>query len=1112
VRSLSVLVRFFLLGMSGLLLAVAQAEPVEFNLPAQAADRALLDFCRQAKAEMIFSFDQLHQAKSAEVIGTYEPEDALSRLLRGTTFAARRNGPGKFIITTARRPTGAVRGRLLTPDGTGARGIQVVIGDTRQATTTDENGEYTFPAVPPGTYRLGATGTGYRPLQITDVHVAADGSLLLAAQTLHPADDTGRMDPFVVEGRTTRPRGFGRDDDSIGLPTAVGDLDLLRTEDDALPYVIFNHDQIARSGVVSINEFIQRNVLDIDASDRPPEQSPGTDFLNGFFVGGSTDFNLRSFGANETVVLVNGRRLPEVLTSTTNPNSSQQPDVNYIPLSLVQRIEVLPISASAIYSGDAVGGIINIVLRPDVNATEVTATYTNALRGFDAPQSSVSLQHGQALLGGALHVRMNATFTQSVPATEAELGYIQASLRAHPGTGDPFHRATPNVISADSIPLFGPGTSIVTSVAPGSDGTGGLAAFANRQGVASVALFDSPGGMANSSNSVDLPYGRRQQGASYFASATYDVRPWLQLGLDGIYTHTVANRGYGVFAGNLELSSTSPLNPFHQDVDVYLNEIAPRLGEGYNEARFDFSSVVLGTLFRLPAGWSASLDNQYGRSITRYRGVADVDSARWQQLVDAGIYNPLRDTEVYGPPPEFYSQVLKYYGRPNHFVTLGNYDTLDSALRITNQSLNLPTGSGAVNVGGDYRRNHLAPYTNEQEYGDGSLANVPTRLSGRTLQRFSIFGELQAPLLPAHWLPSWIREIQADVAVRYVAAASSEDTNVAPTGGLKIDFTGGFSFRASVATSNRLPPPNLSGTSTTQSSVVSGGTGDVTYTSVTDPLRGNQRNTQVQASDALNTNLHPESALTRTAGLAFERGQIQQFRASLDFTDTRKSGELSYLQAQDVVNLEDLLPGRVTRAPLAPGDPYTAGVITSVLTGEFNLAYRHSQSWSTSVDYAWTECLGGRLDLYGRWLYFQRYDLQVLPSTPVVDELRQPDGTTPGLLRQRLNFGAGWSSHDYGFGLDGHYFHSRILPLLQQADQGSDRINPFWQFDAYLQSDLTRWLPWKNSRFDLRGQLRVDNLFDAAPPTYVDDPANTGVQSYGDWRGRTYSLSVTAAF
>jgi hypothetical protein len=206
------------------------------------------------------------------------------------------------------------------------------------------------------------------------------------------------------------------------------------------------------------------------------------------------------------------------------------------------------------------------------------------------------------------------------------------------------------------------------------------------------------------------------------------------------------------------------------------------------------------------------------------------------------------------------------------------------------------------------------------------------------------------------------------------------------------------------------------------------------------------------------------------------------------------------------------LPGRVTRGPPPAGDPGGVGPIVSVLTGSFNLAFRHSQNWSTSLDYAWTECLGGRLELYGRWLYFQRYALQVLPNTPVVDELGRPDGTAPGLLKHRMNFGAGWFRRDYGFGLDGHYFSSRVLPLAQQADQHGSHVDPYWQFDAFVQSDLTRWLPWKNPRYGLRGQLRVDNLFNDRPPKYVDDPSGAGVQSYGDWRGQVYSLSLTATF
>ena len=1109
VRSFSGFPRCFLLILGGLASAVALAEPVDFDLPVQPADAALLSFARQAKVEILFSSDDLHRVHSASVAGRHEPEEALVLLLQGTGFTARSSSRGKFIVTSARRPTGSVKGRLTGPDGAAAQGIRVTSPDARQAATTDENGEFEFPSMPPGTHRLVATGAGYQTLRIAGVKVTANQLLTLEPRSLQAASEPTRLEPVVVQGGAAPPRPFGEGEAPAGPPTAIGNLDLVRTQNDVLPYTIYERDQIARSGVVNLNQFIQRNVLDSDATTQSPDQSPGLDFDSyGTFIAGSHNLNLRGQGLDETVLLVNGRRLPEVLVSGV---TSQPPDVNFIPLSLVQRIEVLPVSASAVYSGNPVGGVINIVLRPAANATEVNATYTNALGGFDAPQSTISLQNGQTLLGGKLQVRLNATFTRSIPPTESELGYIQAALRTGAVQPDPLYRATPNVRSDAGTPLFGPGTATVTSVAPGADGAGGLSAFTGRQGVLSAALFDSPGGMANSTASLDFPYGRRQEGTSYFGSATYDLFPWLQLGLDGIYTRTVGNRGYNVFAGNLKLAAGSAFNPFGQDVDVSLNEIAPSLGEDYSESRTNFSSVVFGLMARLPADWRASLDAQYGRSVTQYRGLAGADPVRWQQLVDEGIYNPLRDTQVHGPPPEFYDQVLQYYGSRGRFVTLGDYDVLDTALRITNQSLALPTGTGAINFGGDYRRNHLAPSTAEETYGDGTLAGTPTHYSGRTLQRLSVFGEMQAPLLPSQWLPGWIRDVQADVAARYVAAATAQETNVAPTGGLKIDLAGGFSLRGTFATSNRLPPPNLTGTASTPAVAGAGG-GDVNYMTIRDPLRNNETNTQVLASDALNPSLRPEAAVTRTLGLVFQRGQVHQFRAAVDFVDTRKSGELSYLGAQDVVNLETLLPGRVTRAPAPPGDPYGVGPITNVLTGDFNLAYRHSQDWSTSLDYAWTECLGGRLELYGRWLYFQSYRLQVLPTTPVVDELRTPDGTAPGLLRHRMNFGAGWFRPKYGFGLDGHYFHARALSPTEQVDQGSDRVDPFWQFDAFVQSDLARWLPWKSERFGLRGQLRVNNLFNAAPPRFEDDPSGTGVQSYGDWRGRVFSLSLTATF
>ncbi|HUL54375.1 MAG TPA: TonB-dependent receptor plug domain-containing protein, partial [Opitutaceae bacterium] len=874
----------------------------------------------------------------------------------------------------------------------------------------------------------------------------------------------------------------------LGPRVAAGNLDLPRTADDALPYTIYTRSQIVRSGVVNLNEFLQRELVDSDSTTLSPDQNGKASS----YVAGSTNLNLRGYGDEGTVVLVNGRRLPEVVTS--NRANTLPPDVNFVPLSLVQQIEVLPASAASLYSGNPVGGVINIVLRPDAEgeATEVTATYTNALHRFDAPQSSFSLLHGRTLLAGALRVRLSASFTRAMPPTEAELGYIRTNIHPSAAPGDPIYRATPNIRNADQAPLFGPGTPPVTSVAPGADGTGGLAAFAGRQGLRNLDLFDSSGGLAASPDSLDYPYGRRQQRATYFASATYDVLPTLQLAVDGTYARTVVTRGYDVQTADLTLRADSPLNPFGQNVLVSLNETAPLLGEGYSEARIEFASVVLGALLKLPSDWRAALDAQYAHNLAKYRGLAGADTTHWQQLVDAGLYNPLRDTQVHGPPPEFYDQVLIYYGSRGHFVTLGNYDTVDASVRVTNQSLVLPTGLGAVNLGADYRRMHLADYTNVQRFGDDSLAADPVQWQGRILQRYSAFGEIQAPLLPKRRLPPWLRRLETDLALRYIAADTTRESYFAPTGGLKAELAGGFTLRGSFAVSNRYPTPFMSKQVAAPSDL---GSGEVSTVRISDPVRGQSYN--VQAREAINPDLRPESAATQTVGVIFQRGKDHRARVAVDFVDTRKTNELIALDPATLMDLETLFPGRVTRAPLTPGDTHAAGLVTSLLTGNVNAARRHSQSWNAALDYAWTKCLGGTLGLYGRLVYFQRFERQVFPDSPTVDELRVPDGWVTGLLRYRANFGAGWSNRDYGFGLDAHYFGSRTLPAIEWPSQGGTQIDHCWQFDTFLQGDVGRWLPWKSSRFGLRGQLRVNNVFGAHLPRYANDPSGAGVQPYG---------------
>ena len=155
----------------GLAPALARAAPTEFNIPAQPAADALLAFSKQAKIEVLFSFDDLTQAQANAVVGRYEPMAAIVALLRGSGFVARRNGAEKFVVMAATAPAGSIRGRLLAPDGVPAPVVRVRLNRLRSSTLTDAKGEFSFESVPPGTYELFVSATGFQILEITGIHV-----------------------------------------------------------------------------------------------------------------------------------------------------------------------------------------------------------------------------------------------------------------------------------------------------------------------------------------------------------------------------------------------------------------------------------------------------------------------------------------------------------------------------------------------------------------------------------------------------------------------------------------------------------------------------------------------------------------------------------------------------------------------------------------------------------------------------------------------------------------------------------------------------------------------------------------------------------------------------
>lgn len=111
---------------------------------------------------------------------------------------------------------------------------------------------------------------------------------------------------------------------------------------------------------------------------------------------GGNFLNLRGIGTNRTLVLVDGRR--HVPTS-----SSGLIDTNVVPSSLVERIEVVTGGASAAWGSDAVAGVVNIILKKDLEGLELNLE-GGRTKYKDGENYKVSTAYGRSFAGGRGHV------------------------------------------------------------------------------------------------------------------------------------------------------------------------------------------------------------------------------------------------------------------------------------------------------------------------------------------------------------------------------------------------------------------------------------------------------------------------------------------------------------------------------------------------------------------------------------------------------------------------------------------------------------------------------------------------------------------------------------
>lgn len=164
----------------------------------------------------------------------------------------------------------------------------------------------------------------------------------------------------------------------------------LRGAQPTSPLITISRRQIDESGATSVEALMRtlpQNFGGGVGGDNFGTFQPGVDG-----IAGGDGLNLRGLGQRATLTLVNGRRLAPGAGGIFV-------DVSLIPISAVERVEVLTDGASAIYGSDAVGGVVNFILRDDFEGLETVGLIGSASNG-DGDQFQVGLTGGHAWNGG----------------------------------------------------------------------------------------------------------------------------------------------------------------------------------------------------------------------------------------------------------------------------------------------------------------------------------------------------------------------------------------------------------------------------------------------------------------------------------------------------------------------------------------------------------------------------------------------------------------------------------------------------------------------------------------------------------------------------------------
>jgi outer membrane receptor protein involved in Fe transport len=879
----------------------------------------------------------------------------------------------------------------------------------------------------------------------------------------------------------------------------------------AAPIQTIDHSQIVTSGVATIGDLLQ-NLPSISGAATNPQVN------NGGGSGAST-VSLRGLGSERTLVLLDGRRL--------GPSF----DVNSIPLNMIDRVDVLKQGAGATYGSDAIGGVVNIITRKDVNGLDVAYQYGQSTKQ-DAKTNNVELTFGLANDKGHALIGLNYNKQTAVSAGNRKFSKHSLYWYTYNGT---VHTLQLGSSTGPQGRLTLPATTVLPdgkTVKQQYGCSGSSVALVRNSGAAGTSLTDYH--CYTSADAFDYaPYNlvlTPQERTSLFVDGAYSINDSIEVYGSALHNYTTS----GFTIAPLPMTSygdgwtTSADNPF--GIAFGPNGAAGTRFQVRTSGLGNRQSHVGTTLDQVTGGARGALGNtswNWDLALTYQRNVSESDVTGYVQvglLQNALTTNEFNIFNITADNPTGQASLAALKS-----ISSGYQDSSATKDQIVDLSVNgdlftWSQGKAQAAFGVDYHKQQLNDVVD-----DLTIAQPPTYVtcglagetcSGNTQGADSVkelYGEVLVPLLTNH---PGVKALNLTIGSRYSNYSSFGSTT---NSSLKLEYrpisdllfrgtwsqvfrapTIGDRFGAPSATSALFSDPcgRLTGSEPNYSAVcqyITPGTG---YS---------QANSQISGVVQANPDLAPEKGKVFTLGFVYDPNWVKGLSLSADYWHYRLDNAITGLEPNVIAN-SCLTTGNSYFCGLIHRDPGT-GQVNYIDLPTSNAGFFQTDGVDVSAKYQLPVTPIGRFQVNVDAAYTKsfQYDLGDGVKHEAAGTL---DPTFGNFSRTRLTGQLQWSLANFGVQWTTRFISGATISNSSDANYSSaDYTGP----TIYLREGGVTYhdvaLSYTLKKTGTKFVAGLNNAFDKQPPLayQFQTNANVDVQTY-DTIGRRWFMRVEQTF